>query len=107
MQSALLDQAQDPDLIALREGVQWRDSLSGILQEVVEGKLATWDNGITTRLLVASKFTDTAGQPLVHFPNFHLLLERIAWPLQQHAPYKRRCVYSPGGHGESGTAKDE
>ncbi|KAK8382439.1 hypothetical protein O3P69_015401 [Scylla paramamosain] len=90
VQSALLDQAQDPDLIALREGVQWRDSLPGILQEVVAGKLATWDNGITTRLLVASKFTDTAGQPLVHFPGFHLLQERIAWPLQQHAPYKRR-----------------
>ena len=90
VQSALLDQAQDPVLIALREGVQWQDSLPGILQEVVQGRLATWDNGITTRLLVAAKFTDTSGQPLVHFPGFHLLQERIAWPLQQHAPYKRR-----------------
>ncbi|KAG0714519.1 hypothetical protein GWK47_013979 [Chionoecetes opilio] len=90
VQSALLDQAQDPVLIALREGVQWRDSLSGILQEVEEGRLATWDNGITTRLLVASKFSDSSGQPLIHFPSFDLLQERIAWPLQQHAPYKRR-----------------
>ncbi|XP_050687409.1 glutamate receptor ionotropic, delta-2-like isoform X2 [Eriocheir sinensis] len=90
VQEAILEQAKDPVLTALREGVQWRDSLSGILQEVVKGQLATWDNSITTRLLVAVKFTDTTGQPLVHFPGFHLLQERIAWPLQQHAPYKPR-----------------
>lgn len=99
VQEAILEQAKDPVLIALRKGVQWQDSLSGILQEVVKGQLATWDNGITTRLLVAVQFTDNTGQPLVHFPGFHLLQERIAWPLQQHAPYKPRCVWPPGDAG--------
>ncbi|XP_042202981.1 glutamate receptor ionotropic, delta-1-like [Homarus americanus] len=89
VQSALLEQAQDPVLIALREGVQWRDSLEGILKDVVKGTLATWDNSITTRLLVAVKYTDRNGQPLVHLPGFELLQERIAWPMQQYAPYKR------------------
>lgn len=90
VQSALLEQTTDPVLVALREGVQWRDSLEGILKEVAAGHLATWDNSITTRLLVAVKFTDFTGRPMVHFPAFELLQERIAWPMQQHAPYKRR-----------------
>ncbi|XP_071514341.1 glutamate receptor ionotropic, delta-2-like [Panulirus ornatus] len=90
VQSSLLEQAQDPTLIALREGVQWRSSLEGILQDVAKGSFATWDNSITTRLLVALRFTDTSGQPLVHFPGFELLQERIAWPMQTHAPYKPR-----------------
>ncbi|KAK3877689.1 hypothetical protein Pcinc_017623 [Petrolisthes cinctipes] len=90
VQSALLEQTTDPMLVALREGVQWRDSLEGILKEVAAGHLATWDNSITTRLLVAIKFTDLKGRPMVHFPAFELLLERIAWPMQQHAPYKKR-----------------
>ncbi|XP_064109578.1 glutamate receptor ionotropic, delta-1-like [Macrobrachium nipponense] len=90
IQNAILEQTQDPVLIALREGVQWRSSLDGILQDVVKGTLATWDNSITTRLTIAVKFTDSSGQPLVHLPGFELLQERIAWPMQQHAPYKQR-----------------
>lgn len=53
VQSALLEATEDPVLVALREGVQWRDSLEQILEDVVAGHLATWDNSITTRLLVA------------------------------------------------------
>ncbi|KAK7056579.1 hypothetical protein SK128_023922 [Halocaridina rubra] len=90
VQNALLEQTKDPVLIAIREGVQWRKSLDGILQDVVKGTLATWDNSITTRLTIAVKFTDRAGRPLVHLPGFELLQERIAWPMQQYAPYKRR-----------------
>nr|XP_045626202.1 glutamate receptor ionotropic, delta-1-like isoform X1 [Procambarus clarkii] len=90
IQNDLLEETHDPVLIALRQGVQWRDSLEEILHEVVKGKLATWDNSITTRLLIAIKYTDSKGQPLVHLPGFELLQERIAWPMQQYAPYKPR-----------------
>ncbi|XP_068202845.1 glutamate receptor ionotropic, delta-1-like [Palaemon carinicauda] len=90
IQNAILEQTKDPVLIALREGVQWRSSLDGILHDVAKGTLATWDNSITTRLTIAVKFTDSKGQPLVHLPGFELLQERIAWPMQQHAPYKQR-----------------
>ncbi|XP_053657373.2 glutamate receptor ionotropic, delta-1-like [Cherax quadricarinatus] len=90
VQNDLLEQTKDPVLIALREGVQWRDSLEDILQEVVKGRLATWDNSITTRLLIALKYSDSKGQPLVHLPGFELLQERIAWPMQKHASYKPR-----------------
>lgn len=90
VQSAILEQASDPVMVALREGVIWRDSLDGILQDVLKGTLATWDNSITTRLTIAVKYTDPTGRPLVHLPGFELLQERIAWPMQQYAPYKRR-----------------
>lgn len=90
VQSAILEQATDPVMVALREGVIWRDSLDGILQDVVKGTLATWDNSITTRLTIAVKYTDATGRPLVHLPGFEIMQERIAWPMQQYAPYKRR-----------------
>ena len=45
VQNALLEQTTDPILIKLREGVQWRTSLDDILEDVVEGTLATWVSG--------------------------------------------------------------
>ncbi|XP_076044882.1 glutamate receptor ionotropic, delta-1-like [Oratosquilla oratoria] len=90
VQAALLEQTQDPVLVALREGVEWRSSLDEILKDVAKGASATWDNRITTRLKVAVQFTDSSGQPMVHFTGYELLLERIAWPMQSFAPYKKR-----------------
>ncbi|KAA0202084.1 Ionotropic receptor 128 [Hyalella azteca] len=90
VQNALLEQTKDPVLIRLREGVQWYRSLDSILKEVVAGKLATWDNRITTRLEIAVHFTDKSGQPLVTLTGFELLQERIAWPMTRLAPFKCR-----------------
>ena len=45
----MLEQAKDPTLIKLREGVQWRSSLDNILQDVVAGTLATWVTILNTQ----------------------------------------------------------
>ncbi|XP_042858563.1 glutamate receptor ionotropic, delta-1-like, partial [Penaeus japonicus] len=90
IQSTILEQATDPVMVALREGVNWRKSLENILKDVAKGTTATWDNSITTRLLIAVKFTDRRGRPKVHMPGFNVHVDRIAWPLLEHAPFKRR-----------------
>lgn len=77
-------------LKALAEGVEWSKSLDKTLKRVVMGEIATWENAITTKLKVATEYTDKNGQPLVYFTGTSLLLERVMWPLQKHASYKKR-----------------
>lgn len=86
----MLERTTNPTLQALGKGVHWRTDLDKILEDVVKGKIATWENAITARLKVALKYSDDSGQPMVHFTKHSLLKERISWPIRKNAPFKNR-----------------
>ena len=88
----LVENTNTPLFIALRQKVKWLSWEDFSYKAVVDGYAAIAHTSITIRMKVKVHFSDQFGQPEVHFTNYPVTLERVAWPIYKGAPFKPKSV---------------